>query len=560
MLRHTVPIGPPCMAGVHENRHMRERARRIRGTQHRPGAQAAREEGTIVKDWGGRLPVALIYPNSYFIGMSNLGIHTIYSLLNGYRNIVCERVFREDADRERHTHPLSIESQRPLTDFAVLAFSLSYELDYFNVPAILRAAGIPLYSADRDERYPLIIAGGPCVTANPTPLSPFFDAIGIGEAEALLPAMLPVITGGIAESREDLLSKLAHLPGVYVPSYPPTSPVVRQYATDLDEFTAVSAVLTPDTELGDLYLIEAERGCQRGCRFCLVNTAFAPMRFRSADMIIAQAREGLQYRRRVGLIGPAVADHPQITEILSGLNRLGAELSVSSLRIGSLSGDILRELSIGKVQSIAIAPEAGSERLRRVINKGITDSDIMETVDAIAEYGFRQLKLYFIVGLPTETDDDAEAIVDLSLAIKERLDKRRSSTRVTLTATPFVPKAGTPFQWLPMAPVETLNDRLTLLRSSLPLRGIRLNEESPAWSHVQGALSRGDEKLSEVLDAVEEVSLAGWRKAIESCGLDIDHYVNHQWETRQELPWGMIDSGVKIERLKDELEKALTSD
>jgi radical SAM superfamily enzyme YgiQ (UPF0313 family) len=533
---------------------MRVIGRKSSGSGNRYGAVISREEGTIIKDWGGRLPVALIYPNSYFLGMSNLGIHTIYRLLNEYRNVVCERVFHE---KESKNPPVSIESSRPLTDFSVVAFSLSYELDYFNVIDILRSSGIPLRASDRDERHPLVIAGGPCMTANPMPLAPFFDCLCIGEAEAILPAILPVIIEGIGESRQELIKALAALPGIYAPAYPPESPVTRQWVKNLDNFNAVSTVFTPDTELGDMYLIEVERGCQRGCRFCLVNTIFSPMRFRAVENIIVRAREGIRYRRRIGLVGPAVADHPQIVEILSGIRGTGAELSISSLRIGSLTGEILSELSRARTRTIAIAPEAGSDRLRQLINKGITDEEILQAADIIAGQDFRQLKLYFILGLPTETDDDVEGIIKLTTAIKSRLDMKQSNIRITLNAAPFVPKAGTPFQWLPMAPLEALNSRLSLLRASLPLKGIRLNEESPAWSHIQCALARGDESLAPVLEDTEEVTLSGWRRAVEKHQLDIDYYVNQRWDTDIKLPWAIIDSSTKQERLCEELEKAL---
>jgi len=246
----------------------------------------SREQGTIIKDWGGKIPIALIYPNSYYLGMSNLGIHAIYSLLNSYSEVVCERAFWE-----RDTNQiLSLESQRPLSDFAVLAFTISYELDYFNVVSILKASGIPLYAADRDDRHPLVIAGGPCIIANPMPLSPFFDCLCIGEAEPILPALLPILTEGITSQRSDLLKALAALPGVYVPQYYSGTPVVRQWAKNLDDFPVTSVILTPDTELGDLYLIEVERGCNWACCFCLVSNAFRPMRHRSLDNLIHQAR------------------------------------------------------------------------------------------------------------------------------------------------------------------------------------------------------------------------------------------------------------------------------
>ncbi|HEY92295.1 MAG TPA: radical SAM protein [Dehalococcoidia bacterium] len=517
----------------------------------------SREQGTVIKDWGGRIPIALIYPNSYYVGMSNLGLHTIYSLLNSYSEVVCERAFWEKEDRDKKLAILSLESQRPLSDFAVLAFSITYELDYFNVAQILKASGIPLYAADRDERHPVVIAGGPCIIANPLPLSPFFDCLCIGEAEPILPAMLPVLSEGIAGKRSDILEALASLPGIYVPLVHSETPVVRQWANNLDDFPTTSSILTPDTELGGLYLIEIERGCNWGCRFCLVNKFFQPVRFRSMDKLIEQASLGLRFRKRIGLVGPVVSDHPQLEELLIKLRQMGAGLSISSLRVRPLSRIVLREMANGGAQTIALAPEAGSERLRQVIKKDISEDDILEAMEKVAEQGIKQLKLYFMIGLPTETDEDIEGIIKLTLSCKETLDKQPTGCRITLNVAPFVPKAGTPFQWLPVAPLPTLNRRLSLLKNSLPPKGIKVKSESPAWSQVQGVLARGDVKLSEVLANMEEVSLSGWRKAVEKCHLDIDFYAHQRWDTAERLPWAILDSGTAPEKLKLELTRAL---
>jgi len=518
----------------------------------------SREQGTIIKDWGGRIPIALIYPNSYYIGMSNLGLHAIYKLLNSYSEVVCERAFWERDNRAEPLSLLSLESQRPLSDFAVLAFSINYELDYFNVVQILRTSGIPLYAADRDERHPLIIAGGPCIIANPLPLSPFFDCLCIGEAEPILPAMLPVLSEGIGGKRDKLLKELASLPGVYVPLTHPGTPVVRQWASSLDDFPVTSTVLTPGTELGDLYLIEVERGCNRGCRFCLTNNAFHPMRYRSMEKLIAQARLGLNYRRRIGLVGPAVSDYPQLEELLVKLRQMGAGLSVSSLRVSPLSRIVLREMAKGGARTITLAPEAGSQRLRQVIRKGVSEDDILESIGKVAEAGIKQLKLYFMIGLPSETDEDIEGIIKLALSGKNILDRQQTGCRLSLNIAPFVPKAGTPFQWLPMTQPSILNRRLSLLKNNLSPKGIKVKSESPAWSQVQEVLARGDIKLAEVLASIEEVSLAGWRKAVEKCHLDIDFYAHQRWDTSEKLPWAILDSGTEPGQLELELNRAIS--
>src|SRR4030042_3847889 len=238
-----------------------------------------RERGTVCKDWGGKIHIALVYPNSYYLGMSSLGFQTVYGILNSYSNIVCERVFWEP-QKLKPEHPLSLESQRPLPDFDVLAFSLSYELDYFNVVQVLKASGIPLPSSERDERHPLVIAGGPCVTANPLPLSSFFACFAIGEGEAILPRFIEVLSEGIEDEKADLLKKLASLPGVYVPAVCDVKPVKRQWLAELDSVATTSVILTPDTEFSNMYLIEIARGCGWGCRFCLAGFQFRPFRYR----------------------------------------------------------------------------------------------------------------------------------------------------------------------------------------------------------------------------------------------------------------------------------------
>jgi len=513
-----------------------------------------KETGAIIKDWGGRLPFAFIYPNTYYIGMSNLGLQAVYAFLNRYDNILCERIFWDKETRQSRSTTLSIESQRPPADFAVLAFSLNYELDYFNIAPILKASGIPVYAEERDGSHPLIIAGGPCVTANPMPVAPFFDCLCIGEAEALLPAMLPVIRENITAKREDLLSSLAEVPGILVPRLERSTPVKRQWAKNLDDFPVHSIVLTRDTEFSDMYLIEVQRGCAHGCRFCLVAGAFSPMRFRSAEKLIQQAKEGLQYRRRIGLVGPAVTDHPDIEEILENLLQMGASVSVSSLRLSSLNPRIIEMMVKGGLRSIALAPEAGSECLRTLIKKGIHEEQILQAIAIAAEKGMQQIKLYFMLGLPGETDSDVQAMADLVKRGLVTASSRHRRPRLAINISPFVPKAGTPFQWFPMESTGTLKNRIELLKELLAGSGIEIKHESPQWSEIQTVLSRGDARLAHVLAETEHISLSGFRHSCAKYGIDIEYFAHHLWQTSQKLPWSIINSGTDLRRLIGEFE------
>ena len=512
-----------------------------------------KEQGTIYKNWGGRTHIALIYPNSYYLGMSSLGFQTIYGLLNSYDNIVCERVFWEPR-RAKTEEPISLESQRPLPDFDVLAFSVSYELDYFNIVQVLKASGIPLFAVDRDESHPLVIAGGPCITANPLPLSPFFDCLAIGEGEAILPSLIEALTDCLDEKKGEILRELAVLPGVYVPVLYDGNPIRRQWLADLDSVATTSVIFTPDTEFSDMCLIEIARGCGWGCRFCLAGFSFRPFRFRNLDSLLDQAKDSLYYVKRIGLLAAAVSDHPEIDELVTRLRQMGAEISVSSLRIRPLSEVVIQGLAESGTQTISLAPEAGSQRLRQIINKGITEDSIIKAIDKVAERGMRHIKLYFMIGLPTETDDDIEEIIRLALTLKSRIE--RTGSRLSLTVEPFVPKAGTPFQWLAMPEADILDHRLSRIKNGLTKSGIDVRSESVSWSLVQGTLSRGDARLGTALANMSGNSLSAWRRALKDCNLSADYYVHRELPLDEPLPWAVVDSAVTPEYLKEELEKS----
>src|SRR5579859_2962159 len=431
----------------------------------------AREVGTVRKDWGGRLPIALCYPNTYAVGMCNLGFQSVYNLFNSAKGFVCERVFAEPvlignrtAGRGDWTgddqyrvqsrfealgEPLSVESQRPLTDYSVVAFSLSFELDYFNVGYVLRRAGIAPLAQDRGETDPIVIAGGPAVSGNPEPVAPMLDAIVIGEVEPVMDGLQDVFLGG--GSRGEQIDKLARLPGVYVPAqykigYAPDGtiarvdpsssdlalPVARLNARNVNDFQTMSAVLSPDIELGDMFLLEMTRGCARGCRFCLAGYTSLPVRHRHVDHLMAGVEHGLKLRKRIGLISAATSDHPQLEQLLARMLDAGAEVSLSSLRIDRISPFLVDALVRSGTKTITLAPEAGSQRMRDVINKRLTHDQIVQAAELAGRGGIPKAKLYFIVGLPGETDDDVRELAALSAEILGRMRDHNRGARVAV--------------------------------------------------------------------------------------------------------------------------------
>ncbi len=453
----------------------------------------SRETGTIYKDHGGKLTVALAYPNRYAVGMSSLALQILYRAWNSRPDVVCERVFWDEKALAAGQPPLSLESGTPAAQFDVWAFTVSFEMDYFNVAAMLRQAGIPPLAEHRSSDimpagagmnledaaqrdWPLLIAGGPALSMNPEPLAPFFDAIVIGEAEELLPRLTDLLADGIGGDREKLLDELAALPGVYVPdrkavgrvANPSYMPVERLWVREPEAMEPVSCLYTPDAEFPNRHLIEIARGCGRGCRFCLAGYVYRPPREQPLARILAWARAGLaqplpifahggrtgSQPPTIGLVSAAVSDHSQIDELATELQGMGARITVSSMRTDPISVPLLRAMAASGTQTLTIAPEAGTERLRTVISKRQTEADLLAAVELAQSLGFPLLKMYFMVGHPTEDDDDIQGIVDLTL--KARAIFRRN---IAINATPFVPKAHTPFQWMAMTPAKTLQAR-----------------------------------------------------------------------------------------------------
>ena len=510
-----------------------------------------REKGYTVKDWGGRIPVAIVYPNSYYIGMSNLALQTVYSLFNAYPEFVCERAFCDPParDDQRPSPVVSMESQRPLGDFAVVAFTLSYEFDYFNMLQALRSAGIPLWAEQRDERHPLVIAGGACMLTNPAPVAPFLDAAIIGEAEEIVPALVAAWQDGLYGSREELLDEMATIPGVYVPSRPQAEAVERQWVHDIAQTEAYSTVITEDTELSNMTLVEVARGCGRGCRFCIAGYVYRPPRYRPLEDLLGVIEHSVQHTERVGLLGAAVADHPQLPELVLGALELGARVSISSLRVDNLRPEVLRAIAEGGTKTVTVAPEAGSERMRQAINKGVSEEQILHGAELVGASGARRFKLYFMIGLPDEDDSDVEAMATLGNRIKERLDAAGHGTRLVMSVGPLVPKPWTAYQYLEAIDPALIKQRQAILKQNL-VSGIELRSDSPQTARVDDVLSRGDARVATMLAELPDGSLGTYKRAIREHGLDGPF----PWQDEQP-PWHVVDVGMTERFLLREMDK-----
>ena len=545
----------------------------------------SKEVGYVRKPHGGRLRVALAFPNTYFVGMSNLGFQTVYKLFNAESDIVCERVFlppkTELAAQLASGAPLlTIESQTPVADFDVLAFSVSFEWDYTNVLTMMRLAGLRPRAEARTAHDPLVMIGGAVTFVNPEPLAPFADVIAAGEGEVLIPALLRAFNA--AADRDSLLTLLATERGFYIPSFydvryadggaieafvpkdgTGAPPVVKKAAlktTDAVDPPATT-IFTPDTEFGSRFLVEIVRGCANLCRFCWAGYNYLPVRAFPKERILQLAEEARRYSNRAGLVSIALCDHPDIEEILTRLSGMGYAISPASLRLDDITPRILQLLRESGERTITIAPETGSDRLRRVINKTITNDEILASAEMIFGSGMENLKLYFMIGLPTETDDDLVAIRDLVVQLRsimlEHAKGRGHLGKIVGSVNPLVPKPGTAYQWMPMEDDVLVERKIQRMRSLMAgIDNVYFNIKSERHSFYQALLSLGDRRVAAAIEVAERNG-GNWRAAVAEAGIDADFFVFRDRSHDPVLPWDIIDGGMKSDFFRSEFDKSL---
>jgi len=545
----------------------------------------SREVGYVQKPHGGRLRVALAFPNTYFVGMSSLGFQTVYRLFNDLDDVVCERVFlpgRQDLQAQLLSGAplLTLESQTPVGDFDVIAFSVSFEWDYTNVVSMLRLARVAPRADARTHHDPLVVIGGAVTFVNPEPLALFADVIAAGEGELLVPTLVSAVRA--ASDRDDCLRRLAPERGFYIPSFydvryddegriaafephagTGAPPVVKKAAVKSTERLdpPATSIFTPETEFGSRFLIEVVRGCANLCRFCWAGYNYLPVRAFPADRILELAAQAKRHSSRAGLVSIALCDHPEIERILTGLLDMGFSISPASLRMDDLTDPIVSLLRRSGERSITIAPEAGSDRLRRVINKTVTNAEILERADVIFRNGIENLKLYYMIGLPTETDEDLVGIHDLTVQMREIMLRhgrgRGHLGRIVGSVNPLIPKPGTAYQWLPMEDPAITDRKGKRLRQLLAgIDNVYFNIKSERHSYYQALLSLGDRRVAPVIEAAERNG-GNWRAAVAETGVDAAFYIFRDRSQDPLLPWDIIDGGMKASFFRSEFDKGL---
>ena len=526
--------------------------------------------------------VAIVYPNTYFVGMSNLGLHIIYEEINLRNDSVCERIFLPEkkeleAYDKTKTPLMSVETQRPMHQFDVVAFDVTFEMDYFHIPLMLRHGRVPIMGKDRTEFDPIVIAGGPCATFNPEPFADFIDAFIIGEGEGIVSRVLDIIRDGKMEGldRHAILRQLADVSGVYVPSlyvpiynedgefkgYDIAEGVPKTIKRHFEMLTSggETVVATNYTEFGAMYIIEVARGCGRHCRFCMAGYCFRVPRVRPLDILKEGVERAEKLGKKVGLMGAAISDYPEVDELVNYIRSKDMRYSCASLRADSLTQAVVDGLADSGQKTITIAPETGSERLRRVINKGISEEHLQNAGTLSAKSGIQHMRLYIMIGLPTETNEDIEAIVGLAERTQAHMEKVGCKGRLTLSINPFIPKPFTPFQWMAMDNQKAVEKKLQYIKKALQKnRRIEVLVESPKEAYIQGVLARGDRRLGAVIAAcAADRGSKSFKSEMKAAGLDMDNMNYRERSFDEFLPWSHLDMGMQEGYLEMEWKRSI---
>ena len=526
--------------------------------------------------------VAIVYPNTYFVGMSNLGLHIIYEEINLRNDSVCERIFLPEkkeleAYDKTKTPLMSVETQRPMHQFDVVAFDVTFEMDYFHIPLMLRHGRVPIMGKDRTEFDPIVIAGGPCATFNPEPFADFIDAFIIGEGEGIVSRVLDIIRDGKMEGldRHAILRQLANISGVYVPSlYVPIysddgefkgyhiaegAPKTIKRHFEMLTSGGETVVATNYTEFGAMYIIEVARGCGRHCRFCMAGYCFRVPRVRPLEILKEGVDRAEKLGKKVGLMGAAISDYPEVDELVTYIRSKDMRYSCASLRADSLTQAVVDGLADSGQKTITIAPETGSERLRRVINKGISEEHLQNAATLSAKSGIQHMRLYIMIGLPTETDEDIEAIVGLAERTQAHMAEVGCKGRLTLSINPFIPKPFTPFQWMAMDNQKVVEKKLQYIKKALQKnRRIEVLVESPKEAYIQGVLARGDRRLGAVIAAcAADRGSKSFKSEMKAAGLDMDNMNYRERSFDEFLPWSHLDMGMDEGYLEMEWKRSI---
>ena len=582
---------------------------RILNRVEKPARYIGREQNSIIKNLDNmKVKFAFCFPDIYEVGMSHLGLHILYNLINEEKDFVCERVFSPWVDMEEEMRkeelPLfTLENKEEVRNFDFLGFTLQYEMSYTNILNILDLAGIPFLAKDREDNHPFIIAGGPCAY-NPEPIADFVDFFVIGEGEEVTLEILNIYKEHKEKvwDRELFLKEIAKLKGIYIPKYYDVIynedgtinkmlPLIKDVPEiiekamikDIDTMFAPEKMIVPFIEtIHDRVVLEIFRGCTHGCRFCQAGMIYRPIREKTPERLKELAEKLVESTgyENISLSSLSSCDYSQLQFLISNLMEEFEEkkvgVSLPSLRLDSFSIDVLKEIEKVRKSGLTFAPEAGSQRLRNVINKGVDEEDLIKAVSYAFKEGWSRIKLYFMLGLPTETDEDVLGIKDIAYRVKDLFfnrpkEERKGNFQVTASASCFVPKAFTPFQWVAQDTIDEFKRKAYLVKDSIRDNKVVFNYHDPELSYIEAVFARGDRRLSKLLIKAwekgckfdgwsEHFNYGIWMEAFEEGEIDGDFYALRQRETDEVFPWDFINPGVSKEYLIKEYKKAMTGE